>query len=429
MTVQFEPSSLHGTVSAVPSKSASHRALVCAALAQGRSVVQNLIFSEDILATIDCLAALGAKITVDGGTAVVDGIGGVSPLYSRTASLNCRESGSTLRFLIPVAAALGIEAEFYGSGKLPSRPITPYLDCLGKQGVTFYYENTMPFSIKGKLSGGRFTLPGNVSSQFITGLLFALPLLAGDSVIQITGAFESKPYVLMTLQMLKRFGATADLAGSVISIPGNQKYVSCNLAVEGDFSQAAFFLTAGAFSGPLTVTGLDYKNSLQGDKQIVNFLRKAGASVTVGDNEITVSAPKDGHFYPISVDARDIPDLVPILAVLAGKCCDESVIHNAERLRIKESDRLQTTAALLQSLGAEAQIMGDGLKITGRPVFHGCKAKSFNDHRIAMAAAVAASSASKAVVLTGAEAVRKSYPHFYEDYQMLGGTANVINME
>ena len=429
MKVQFNPSSLHGTIPAIPSKSASHRALICAALASGRSTIGNLMLSEDILATIDCLTALGAKITVNADTAIVEGVGDCQWQKEKQALLNCRESGSTLRFLIPIAAALGFSAEFTGTGKLPARPITPYLDCMPKNEITFYYNGSMPFKIKGKLSGGSFVLPGNISSQFITGLLFALPLFKKDSTIEIVGAFESKPYVLMTLQMLKKFGIQAVLSGSTITVPGRQEYISCSMSVEGDFSQAAFFLTAGAFDGPVTVTGINYKNSLQGDRQIIDFLIKSGASVTINNNSVTVAAPKCGTLSPISVDARDIPDLVPILSVLAGRCEGSSLIHHAERLRIKESDRLQTTAALLNALGSRAQTTTDGLKINGVSEFKGGRMESFNDHRIAMAAAIAATVCDGPVLLSTAEAVRKSYPDFYTDYQTLGGIVDVIDME
>ncbi len=426
MTVQIKPSKLKGTLPAVPSKSASHRALICAALAQGHSEIGNLIFSEDILATIDCLRALGAQITCKDNVASIEGIGEQALHH---ALLNCRESGSTLRFLIPVAAALGVNAVFEGSGKLPARPIVPYLDSLGKNGVLFHYQNTMPFSIEGLLSGGVFSVPGNISSQFITGLLFALPLLSTDSVIKITGIFESKPYVQMTLQMLKRFGISADLSNSVISVPGRQKYRPQSFSVEGDFSQAAFFLTAGAFGGPVTITGLDYGTSLQGDKKIVEFLKYAGASVEIEKDKITISQPQNGVFHPLFVDARDIPDLVPILAVLAGRSLESSMIYHAERLKIKESDRLQTTAALLKVLGVKVQPKEDGLSIMGTKIFQSCTAESFNDHRIAMSTAIAATAANGPVYLHTAEAVRKSYPNFYQDYQVLGGNINVINLE
>ncbi|MGI5895718.1 MAG: 3-phosphoshikimate 1-carboxyvinyltransferase [Oscillospiraceae bacterium] len=426
MTVQFSPSRLTGAVAAVPSKSASHRAIICAALAHGQSIVRNLIFSKDITATIDCLTALGATIECGTDFAVIDGIDGSIPT---TALLSCKESGSTLRFLIPVAAVLGCEATFLGEGRLPSRPITPYLDGLGQKGIRFHYHETMPFSIQGTLSGGSFTIPGNISSQFITGLLFALPLLKQDSVIHITGAFESRPYVQMTIEMLHKFGIQAALNGNIVTVPGGQTYHPTEVTVEGDFSQAAFFLTAGALSGPVAVSGLDYQQSAQGDKIIVDYLKKAGALISVDTDRITVSAPESGILSPIEVDARDIPDLVPILAVLASQCAGESVIHHAERLRIKESDRLAAVSALLTAGGAQVTVTSDGLIIRGKTEFYGCTVDSSNDHRIAMSTAVIASTATGAVTLKQAESIRKSYPAFYEDYQAIGGLCNVIDLE
>lgn len=427
MTLQFFPSRLSGTIAAIPSKSASHRAIICAALARGRSIVRNLIFSKDITATIECLTALGATIECGADFAVIDGI--ESERIPASAPLHCKESGSTLRFLIPVAAALGCEATFLGEGRLPSRPITPYLESFAPKGIIFDYSNTMPFSIRGKLSSGTFTIPGNISSQFITGLLFALPLLKQNSMISITGTFESKPYVLMTIEMLRRFGVQAKLNGNTVTIPGGQTYLPAEVTVEGDFSQAAFFLTAGALSGPVTVTGLDYQHSAQGDKAIVGYLKEAGALVSIGTDCITVSAPESGPLFPIDVDARDIPDLVPILAVLASQCAGKSVIHHAERLRIKESDRLAAVSDLLTASGAQVLITADGLSVHGKAEFHSCTVNSSNDHRIAMSAAIVAMAANGPITLTQAESVQKSYPAFYEDYQVIGGHCNVINLE
>lgn len=427
MTVQFEPSRLSGTIKAVPSKSASHRAIICAALAEGRSVVKNLIFSNDIRATIDCMTAMGAVITCGANYAEVNGIS-AAKRPSGAVALPCSESGSTLRFLIPVAAALGKTAIFTGEGRLPARPITPYLDSLTEKGVQFDYQNTMPIELSGQLHGGRFTIPGNISSQFITGLLFALPLLLEDSVIEVTGVFESKPYVHMTLSMLRQFGVQATLEESCISVPGGQRYRATDITVEGDFSQAAFFLTAGAFTGPVTVSGLDYRNSPQGDKAIVDILIHTGANVQVFPDAVQVS-PASGSLKPFRADARDIPDLVPILAVLAAQCERTSEIHHAERLRIKESDRLAAISAVLNRAGSSVEPTADGLKIHGKTRFEPCEADSANDHRIAMAAAVAASAASGPIRLTCAESVNKSYPAFYEDYQSLGGCCHVVDLE
>lgn len=420
MIARFKPSILGGSLPSVSSKSAAHRALICAALADGCSKIDNLIFSEDILATLHALKALGARSEIKGNRVCVHGISEAPS----SAVLNCNESGSTLRFLIPVSAALGVSTEFHGTGRLPQRPITPYLDCLAPKGISFDYRQTMPFSISGKLKNGTYRIPGNISSQFITGLLFALPLLDGDSQIVITEAFESKPYVDMTIQTLSQFGIYANLDATSIHIPGNQCYTSCDLSVEGDFSQAAFFLVAGALGNPVRVNGLDI-NSAQGDKEIISILKQAGADVTISENSICVF-PKP--LKPFCVQVNDIPDLVPILAVLACFCSGVSRITGAQRLKIKESNRLQAIADCLNTAGGKVQVLDDALVIEGVPSLHRCRIDSYNDHRIAMAMAVASVRSDGLIELSTAECVKKSYPDFYKDFNLLGGHADVIDV-
>ena len=424
MNLLFSPSHLHGTIQAVPSKSASHRAIICAGLANGTSRIDNIIFSKDIYATIECLKALGAKVICEENAVVVTG----ASQPSSSPTLPCCESGSTLRFLIPVAAVLGCNAEFIGEGRLPSRPITPYLDSLPAQGIAFDYHNTMPFSISGRLKSGIFTIPGNISSQFITGLMFALPLCSGDSEIIVTGEFESRPYVQMTADMLEKFGIHIDVNDNHINIKGSQTYSPANITVEGDFSQAAFFLVLGAIgTGPITVNGLDYNHTSQGDRMIVDLLKQCGADVLVAPSSVTVS-PSAKKLMPFSADVRDIPDLVPIMAILAACCDGTSNIHHAQRLKLKESDRLQAVADLLHAIGGQAGAREDGLTIQGT-AFRSGTVFSMNDHRIAMAAAVASSVSSGDTTLLQAEAVEKSYPGFYRDYQALGGICRVIDVE
>lgn len=410
MDVRITPSRLSGEVKIPASKSISHRLLICAGLSDGASEIDGLSMSEDIKATISCLEALGAKIRLENGKAYVNGVSAPE----KEAILDCRESGSTLRFLIPVAAALGVNTTFIGAGKLPERPITPYLSELPKAGICFNYENTMPFSISGKLDSGEFSVAGDISSQFISGLLFALPMCGGDSVIKLTSALESKPYIDLTINALAQFGIKAAETENGYFIPGNQKYLPHDTKAEGDYSQAAFFAVANAIG-----SGVEIKNlpeiSAQGDKKILEII-----------SEMKYTDKKGLSCF--TADVSDIPDLVPILAVLGAMGDKPSYIVNAKRLRIKESDRLHAVSEMLRGLGGKAEELEDGLII--HPVrLTGGEIDSFNDHRIVMAAAIASTVCKNPVIIKNAGAVRKSYPDFFRDFKNLGGTADVINME
>lgn len=411
MEARLTPSRLIGRIKAPSSKSFSHRMLIAAALADGVSEVSNISTSNDIDATVDALTALGAKIYREGGTYTVMGI----KKPAESAVINCRESGSTLRFIIPIAAALGCESEFHGSGKLPERPITPYIREMGKNGVTIVrQEGVMPFTMSGRLTGGEYLLEGDVSSQFITGLLFALPLCSGDSVIKLTSKLESKPYADMTISALKTFGIkveeTADENGyPQYFIKGGQKYTPADCAVEGDYSQAAFFFTANALGSEITVDNLD-PNSVQGDKKILEIMEE------IGYNKLE-------RLKPFSVDVSDIPDLVPILTVLGSFTDGVCRITGAKRLKIKESDRLLAISEALNSIGGKVICGDDFLEIHPVESFHGGKVLGCNDHRIVMAAAIASTASDGEIVITDAEAVTKSYPDFWEDFRSLGGKA------
>ena len=408
MDLRITPHKLAGTVSIPASKSMAHRAIICAALSGGTSRISGVTFSKDIHATLSVMQAFGAAYEIMGDEIRITGI--AEP--AAEAAADCCESGSTLRFLIPVAAALGTKTTFLGQGRLPERPITPYLREIPQKGIAFDYQNTMPFTIEGRLQSGSFSLEGDISSQFITGLLFALPLLDGDSDIVLTSPLQSKPYADMTIDCMARFGVTVMETESGYHIPGNQVYQAHDLAVEGDFSQAAFFFAANALGNSVTLENVP-KKSVQGDRKIVEIL--------------------DQMWYNIEekllVNAADIPDLVPILAVAASLCPRNVRIYGAERLRIKESDRLETTAALLNALGGKVQITPDGLEITPVSGFTGGTVDSAGDHRIAMCAAIAATRASGDVLVRGAHCVEKSYPAFFEDYQSLGGITNGIHLE
>lgn len=414
MDIVLSPSKLNGTVTAPPSKSDAHRAIICAALSGGVCKIAPVALSQDIKATIACIEALGASAKIKGDELTVDGSGTFS---KSSAKLNCGESGSTLRFFVPVAAAGGIETEFTGRGSLLNRPVGLFADIFPKAGVKCVTDGALPLKIRGKLKAGTFEVPGNISSQFITGLLLALPLLENDSKIVLTTKLESEGYIDMTLACMRKFGVTVERTSYGWFVKGAQKYKSRNYRTDGDWSQAAFFLAAGAVSGDITVDGVDI-NSPQGDKEIVNLLKKFGADVEVKNNSVRV---KKSKLKGIRIDASQIPDLVPVLSVLAGAANGITEIYGAQRLRIKESDRLKTTAGLLNSIGGKAVEKSDGLKIYGTGGFKGGKADGSNDHRIVMSASVAALCGEKEVIVTDKESINKSFPNYFEEYKKLGG--------
>lgn len=414
MNIEITPSKLHGTVRIPASKSVAHRMLICAALAEGTSVISGVDISRDITATMEVLTAFGAAFFQDGSTITVTGVGGKAT--AKEAIADCCESGSTLRFLIPVAAALGVHTTFFGQGRLPQRPITAYLRELPPKGITFHYENTMPFTIEGQLQSGVYELEGDVSSQYVTGLLFALSLLDGDSEIRMLSRLESRPYVDLTIDCLRQFGVEIRETESGYAIPGGQKLHPCDLAVEGDYSQAAFFYVANALGSDVELTNLN-PDSVQGDKKIIEITSQMCYNL------------KEGKPACFTVDASDIPDLVPILAVLATFGTATSRITGAHRLAIKESDRLAATADMLNRLGGKVTASADGLEIEPVQELHGGVVDSFGDHRIAMCAAVAATRCTGVVTILHGDCVEKSYPRFFEDYQQLGGIAHVIVLE
>ncbi len=413
MNITLPAQALCGSVRIPASKSQAHRLLICAALGQERVTLRCDGFSNDILATAQCLRSLGAQAEMES-----DSLIRLTPGRSDAPCiLPCGESGSTLRFLLPVAAALGANATFHMDGRLPQRPLHPLDGELTRHGVTLTRDGDT-LTVSGRLLPGDYTLPGNVSSQYISGLLMALPLLSGDSTLTVTGKVESAAYIAMTEDALRLSGVTFHKDGWVYRIPGGQNFaLPGNLAVEGDWSNAAFFLCAGALSQQgVTVTGLNTASS-QGDRAIVDILRQFGACVIETERAVTVTA---GTLRGITIDAAAIPDLIPVLSVVAAAADGETHIVNAARLRLKESDRLATTAAMLRALGGSVEELPDGLIIRGTPLSGGT-VDSANDHRIAMSAAVAASLC--AVTVEGSECVNKSYPRFWEDYAALKGDA------
>lgn len=421
MDVKLSGNSINGEVRAIPSKSDVHRALICASLADKKSRVNFDAISQDISATIDCLNSLGAKITVDENGAEVTPL---SDKINKNATLDCGESGSTIRFMIPVCAALGADSSFTGRGRLASRPLEPLVSLMIENGCSFSPQGEFPLKVSGKLQGNVFEIPGNVSSQFVTGLLFSLPLMNGGE-IRVLPPVESRKYIDMTVATMKKYGVNVKTEGNTFTVEkgGSYKILNDTYASDGDWSNAAFFLTAGAIKGKVKCLGL-FENSLQGDKEIVNILFRFGAKVSQDENSVSVeSAPLTG----IEIDASQIPDLVPVLSVAAAFAKGETKIYNAGRLRIKESDRLSAVATALNTLGADVTELEDALIIKGNPdaVLKGT-VDSFNDHRMVMSCAVAALCSGGEVTVKNAQAVNKSYPSFFEDFRSLGGNCHVL---
>lgn len=421
MDIRITPSPLRGTLRAIASKSDAHRCLICAALCDTPTEVVISELNRDIEATMGCLSALGT-----GFSQIQEGVWRVMPIAQKPkqAVLDCCESGSTLRFLLPVAAALCQTTRVEGAGRLPQRPLSPLREEMEFHDCSFDAAH-LPFTMKGTLTAGEFTLPGNISSQYITGLLFALPLLAGDSNILLTTPLESAGYVSMTLRTLARFNIdiTPLPNGGGYHIKGGQRYCSPGrIAAEGDWSNAAFWLAAGAMCAPITVTTLD-ADTVQGDSKIVPLLRRFGAHAETDGSHAVVSPQA---LSGINIDATEIPDLVPILSVVACAAVGTTKITNAARLRIKESDRLQTIAKSLNALGGKVLELPDGLIIKGTGGLRGGLVNSFNDHRIAMAMSIASAICTGDVIIQDATAVEKSYPRFFEDFKRLGGKVDVI---
>lgn len=413
MRVEITPGTLSGTVSAVASKSHAHRLLIAAALCDNTPEVSISTTSADIEATKNCIAQLSSDAPV----------------------MDCGESGSTLRFMIPVTMALKDEAIFMGSGRLPHRPLSPLDTEMEKHGCRFQMAEASGEDlqeicrISGRLQAGDFYIPGNISSQYITGLLFALPLLDGDSSIIVTSPLESGKYVDMTLDVLEKFGIIIDIENNdscpVYKIKGNQKYrAPGTVCAEGDWSNIAFWIIAGILTreGSITCENIA-EQSLQGDKAVIDLAAQMGGKVTSGNGTITV---KRNELNGIDIDASEIPDLVPIMAVAASTAQGTTRIYNAGRLRIKESDRLATVHDCLAKLGADITEEPNGLTIHGVPELTGGTISGYNDHRIVMAMTIASLTCKGPVIIDGAEAINKSYPTFFDDFKSLGGKVHVI---
>lgn len=430
--IKITPSPLKGEISIPPSKSLAHRAVICGGLSEGVSNIENIIFSDDIKATIRGMESLDVKVK-DNSSREEDSlkrkklvIEGKSKLKLTKDTIDCIESGSTLRFLIPIALLTGEEVTFKGRGKLVSRPLNIYYDIFQEQGIVYENNNgELPLKIKGNLKPDTFYVKGNVSSQFITGLMFSLPLLSEDSKIVMTTELESKGYVDLTIDCLQKFGVKIENRNyKEFYIRGNQKYISRDYRVEGDFSQAAFWIVAGILGASIKCNDLNI-DSLQGDKAILNIVEQMGADIKISEGQIEV---KESKTSGIVIDASECPDLVPVLATLAALSEGTTKIINAERVRIKECDRLKAMATELNKIGGEVEELKDGLIIKGKNSLKGGIVDSWNDHRIAMAMAVASIKCEEPLIITNSGAVKKSYPQFWEDFRRLGGVVDEWSM-
>ncbi len=413
--ITLHPGRLKGTLAVPPSKSIAHRALICAALAKGESVVSPVDDSDDMRATTQCMQALGADISREGKTLRIKGKAHTPAAQPEMDSL---ESGSTLRFLIPLSLVLSEGGRFFTKGRLGDRPLGPYEVAFAKQGITF---EKAPGSIRvsGKLAPGQFELPGDVSSQFVTGLLLSLPLLDGDSEIILTTPPESEGYIDLTIQTMADFGVHVRRPSRQwFEIPGGQSYQAGNYQVEGDYSQAAVLLCANALGSGIALKGLR-EDSLQGDRAVMELLTRMGARLIREGDALSIAG---GALKGIVIDGGAFPDILPMMALTCCLAKGESRIENAGRLRLKECDRLAATVEDLSKLGADIRAEGDAMVIHGRESLQGgVSVDSHNDHRMAMMLSISALYCREPIQLTDPGCVAKSWPGYWEDYISLGG--------
>ncbi len=414
MKLSISPSTPKGQINAIASKSAAHRALICAAFSDRPTKIVCEATNNDIEATAACLSALGARVERRAPYYTVTPVRPEN--ITRGTVLPAGESGSTLRFLLPVAAALGAECTFTMAGRLPLRPLSPLSEELEAHGIKLIKSGN-ELTLHGKLCGNSFCIDGGVSSQFVSGLLFALALMDNNATLTVSGNIESAPYIKMTEDALASFGVAPDKQNNAYIFKKSSRFISPELLkIEGDWSNAAFPLCMGVLGGDVTLGGLNMAAS-QGDRAVLEILRRMGADIKEADGNLTAAKSK---LCSTEIDASQIPDLVPVLAVVASVAKGKTTIYGASRLRLKESDRLATTAEMLGALGADVTVTDDGLVIVGKERLIGGNVSSHNDHRIAMSAAVASVVCNAPVKLDGAEAVAKSYPAFWQDIEKLG---------
>lgn len=403
MSYVIKNNKLEGTLHIPSSKSYAHRAIICASLARGRSIISNIDYNEDIEATINAMKALGTIIIKNNDCLEIDG---TTTFMKRNVEIDCKESGSTLRFLVPVSLICESQIHFTGQGELGKRPMNVYYDMFEKQGIGYLYrENVLDLYVRGMLQGGIFEIPGDVSSQFISGLLFALPLMDRDSKIIITTPLQSKNYVLMTIEVLKQFGVYVIYNDNEIIIPGGQFYMPSIYKVEGDYSAASNYIGANLLGNHIQVKGLN-KLSLQSDRIIEEIAEK------YNDEEL-------------SIDGSQCIDIVPLLSLLGSVRRRKTYIRNVNRLKYKESDRLEATIDVLTKLGANIQYIDNDLVIDGVSKLHGAKVSSYHDHRIAMMIFIASTICEGDIIVDDIDCINKSYPMFVQHFKQLGGVINV----
>lgn len=416
MQVKIYPSKASGSVQVPCSKSMAHRAIICASLAKGTSIITNIDYSADIEATIEAMRKLKVKIMKHSHSLVIEG----NDRFELADFLvDCNESGSTLRFLIPLFTLTNQKVRFIGKGRLLQRPLDVYTHIFDTQKIAYSLDMN-GLEIEGRLSGHHYELAGNISSQFISGLLFALPLLEEDSVIQVNHPFESQSYVAMTLQMLHSFHITVDVKQqencTLYYIKGNQTYQATEIKVEGDYSQCAFFAALGALNSTIEVKGMSH-NSLQGDKQILSILKDAGIQIDSTHEGYRII---HGNYKNTTIDLSNCPDLGPILMVLGALGSGTMKMMHCQRLRLKESDRIDAMEQCLKKIGVSIKTTDDQVEISGKARYPGnIMVDGFNDHRIVMSMAIMATCLDQPLTICGAQAINKSYPRFFDDLKNL----------
>lgn len=424
MNVKIKPNEIKGKMKSIPSKSLLHRAIILSGIAKDREIILEQVntISEDIEATLTCIEKLGAKTKVEGDSIRITSLGNIK---KSKVELHCKESGTTLRLLLPLVSTFSKEATVDCSEGLRKRPIRELIETLEESGL-YFKEKGFPINISGNVTTDFFKISGDISSQYVSGLLLLSSLLDQRSSIYLTTKLESRAYVNITIKVLRDFGIIVnELEEGVFEIYGGRDKIlpPKEYQIEGDWSNAAFFLVGGCLGDSIKMSGLNLESS-QGDKKIVQILKKAGAILTCSDDFISFNR---SHLNSFEVDFSETPDLFPILSVVAALSKGQSILKGGERLKLKESNRIESTFQMLKSLGADVKKRDDGLIIQGKEILDGGIVNSFNDHRIVMSATMASIKCKEPVSIVNAGAVKKSYPNFFDDFKKVGGIFDVIS--